>query len=265
MEAPRVPHLQGFRGDAVSEGRHDTYAHASCPRDSDLASYRVRRRGRGSRGWCTRGRVGQRRGEDASADVVVVVHFGGGFARGEDAGRGRRTARCARQPCSVSVAPRHGFGRPKPMLSAGTVHALSPLRGRRASGRAAGGGFGARPHRGVRSGAPRSRVRPRRRPTIFAQPDAEHVHSQLDVIAGMLGPPIPARGDDAAGRRRRLAGLHRLARLGGTAIAPTTAGPRSRTGNRTHQRNPFPCGVAGPRVSALQRGRGCARPYRRRM
>jgi putative transposase len=23
--------------------------------------------------------------------------------------------------------------------------------------------------------------------TIFAQPDAEHVHSQLDVIAGMLG------------------------------------------------------------------------------
>jgi hypothetical protein len=139
---------------AVSEGRHDTYAHASCPRDSDLASYRVRRRGGGGRGWCTRGRVGQRRGEDASAGVVVVVHFGGGFARGEDAGRGRRSARCARQPCSVSVAPRHGFGRPKPMLSAGTVHALSPRRGRRASGRAAGAGFGARPHRGVRSGTP---------------------------------------------------------------------------------------------------------------
>ena len=31
--------------------------------------------------------------------------------------------------------------------------------------------------------------------TIFAQPDAEHVHSQLDVIAGMLGrqfPPVEA-------------------------------------------------------------------------
>jgi putative transposase len=28
--------------------------------------------------------------------------------------------------------------------------------------------------------------------TIFAQPDAEHVHSQLDVIAGMLALPVPA-------------------------------------------------------------------------
>src|SRR4051812_6474309 len=27
--------------------------------------------------------------------------------------------------------------------------------------------------------------------TIFAQPDAEHVHSQLDVIAGMLGKQFP--------------------------------------------------------------------------
>jgi putative transposase len=27
--------------------------------------------------------------------------------------------------------------------------------------------------------------------TIFAQPDAEHVHSQLDVIAGMLGRWFP--------------------------------------------------------------------------
>ena len=27
--------------------------------------------------------------------------------------------------------------------------------------------------------------------TIFAQPDAEHVHSQLDVIAGMLGTQFP--------------------------------------------------------------------------
>jgi putative transposase len=28
--------------------------------------------------------------------------------------------------------------------------------------------------------------------TIFAQPDAEHVRSQLDVIAGMLALPVPA-------------------------------------------------------------------------
>jgi putative transposase len=28
--------------------------------------------------------------------------------------------------------------------------------------------------------------------TIFAQPDAEHVHAQLDVIAGMLGRQSPA-------------------------------------------------------------------------
>src|SRR3954464_7248016 len=27
--------------------------------------------------------------------------------------------------------------------------------------------------------------------TVFAQPDAEHVHSQLDVIAGMLGRQLP--------------------------------------------------------------------------
>jgi transposase-like protein len=27
--------------------------------------------------------------------------------------------------------------------------------------------------------------------TVFAQPDAEHVHAQLDVIAGMLGRPFP--------------------------------------------------------------------------
>src|SRR3954453_8577025 len=28
--------------------------------------------------------------------------------------------------------------------------------------------------------------------TIFAQPDAEHVHSQFEVIAGMLGRQFPA-------------------------------------------------------------------------
>ncbi len=38
--------------------------------------------------------------------------------------------------------------------------------------------------------------------TIFAQPDAEHVHSQLDVIAGMLGrqfPQVEAMLRDAKG------------------------------------------------------------------
>ena len=37
--------------------------------------------------------------------------------------------------------------------------------------------------------------------TVFAQPDAEHVHSQLDVIAGMLGrqfPQVEAMLRDAA-------------------------------------------------------------------
>src|SRR3954464_4916625 len=37
--------------------------------------------------------------------------------------------------------------------------------------------------------------------TVFAQPDAEHVHSQLDVIAGMLGrqfPKVEAKLRDAA-------------------------------------------------------------------
>jgi putative transposase len=31
--------------------------------------------------------------------------------------------------------------------------------------------------------------------TIFAQPDAEHVHSQLDMIATMLGRQFPSSGD----------------------------------------------------------------------
>ena len=46
--------------------------------------------------------------------------------------------------------------------------------------------------------------------TIFAQPDAEHVHAQLDVIAGMLGRPVPRRRGDAARGRRGPAGLHRV-------------------------------------------------------
>jgi hypothetical protein len=48
--------------------------------------------------------------------------------------------------------------------------------------------------------------------TVFAQPDAEHVHSQLDVIAGMLALPVPAGEGDAAGGGERSAGLHRLPR-----------------------------------------------------
>jgi transposase-like protein len=46
--------------------------------------------------------------------------------------------------------------------------------------------------------------------TVFAQPDAEHVHTRLDVIAGIIALPIsPGRGDAAAGGRRP-ARLHRL-------------------------------------------------------
>ena len=37
--------------------------------------------------------------------------------------------------------------------------------------------------------------------TIFAQPDAEHVHSQLGVIAGMLALPVPASRSHAPGCR----------------------------------------------------------------
>ncbi len=38
--------------------------------------------------------------------------------------------------------------------------------------------------------------------TVFAQPDAEHVHVQFDVIASMLALPVsPGRGD--AARRGR--------------------------------------------------------------
>jgi putative transposase len=37
--------------------------------------------------------------------------------------------------------------------------------------------------------------------TVFAQPDAEHVRSQLDVIAGMLALPVPASRSHAPGCR----------------------------------------------------------------
>jgi hypothetical protein len=43
MEAPRVPDLQGFRGDAVSEGRHDTYAHACSSTEPVHVELRHRR------------------------------------------------------------------------------------------------------------------------------------------------------------------------------------------------------------------------------
>src|SRR4051794_20071720 len=46
--------------------------------------------------------------------------------------------------------------------------------------------------------------------TILAQPDAEHVPVQLDVIAGRLALPVPDRRGDAPRRRRRPAGLHRF-------------------------------------------------------
>jgi len=48
--------------------------------------------------------------------------------------------------------------------------------------------------------------------TVFAQPDADHVHSQLDVIAGMLALPVPAGRGHVARRRGRPTGVHRLSR-----------------------------------------------------
>ena len=49
--------------------------------------------------------------------------------------------------------------------------------------------------------------------TVFAQPDAQHVHEQLEVIAGMLGrqfPKVEAMLRDAARRRAGAAGVHRV-------------------------------------------------------
>ena len=61
--------------------------------------------------------------------------------------------------------------------------------------------------------------------TIFAQPDAEHVRDQLDVIAGMLGRQFPQGRGHAARRRRRPARVHRL--------------PGRRTGRRSGRTNPL--------------------------
>jgi putative transposase len=50
--------------------------------------------------------------------------------------------------------------------------------------------------------------------TVFAQPDAEHVRSQLDVIAGMLGrqfPKVEAMLRDAGAGRDRVRRFPRLA------------------------------------------------------
>jgi putative transposase len=49
--------------------------------------------------------------------------------------------------------------------------------------------------------------------TILAQPDADHVHAQLDVIAGMLGQQFPRRGSHAGRGGSRPAGLHRFSAL----------------------------------------------------
>src|SRR5215210_4819602 len=46
--------------------------------------------------------------------------------------------------------------------------------------------------------------------TVFAQPDAEHVHSQLDVIAGMLGRQFPAVEAMLRDAGRGPAHLHRF-------------------------------------------------------
>ena len=49
--------------------------------------------------------------------------------------------------------------------------------------------------------------------TIFAQPDAEHVRAQLDVIAGMLGRQFPKVEAMLARRRGRPPRVHRRSRV----------------------------------------------------
>jgi hypothetical protein len=81
--------------------------------------------------------------------------------------------------------------------------------------------------------------------TIFAQPDAEHVHSQLDVIAGMLGRQFP-QGEA-------------MLRDAADDLLAFTGSP-SRTGKRRHL--DWPSRSAGEPSSATHREsrRGHPRP-----
>jgi putative transposase len=62
--------------------------------------------------------------------------------------------------------------------------------------------------------------------TSFAQPDAAHVHEQLDVIAGMLG--------------RQFLKLEALLRLAGAVLVEATTSGKSAT-VATCPRAPWPC------------------------
>ena len=89
--------------------------------------------------------------------------------------------------------------------------------------------------------------------TIFAQPDAEHVREQLDVIATMLGRQPPQGRDHAPRGRRR---HHRLRRLPRRALEedlvdqpPGTSEQGDQTPHRRRRRLPQP--------EALLRLAGC--------
>ena len=76
--------------------------------------------------------------------------------------------------------------------------------------------------------------------TIFAQPDAEHVHSQLDVIAAMLGKQFPVVEADAARHRRRRARVHRRSRSG----TGRRSGPPTPSSGSTRRSNAAPTSSA---------------------
>ena len=86
--------------------------------------------------------------------------------------------------------------------------------------------------------------------TIFAQPDAEHVHEQFDVIAGMLGTPAPQGRGDAPRRPRRPAGLHRRSR----SATGRRSGRPTRSSGSTRKSSAAPTSSASsptpPRCSA---------------
>ena len=89
--------------------------------------------------------------------------------------------------------------------------------------------------------------------TIFAQPDAEHVRDQLDVIATMLGRQFPKVEADAARRRRR---HHRVRRLPGRALEEDLVDQPAGTGQQGDQA-PHRRRWGLPQPPALLRLAGC--------
>ena len=90
--------------------------------------------------------------------------------------------------------------------------------------------------------------------TVFAQPDAEHVRSQLDVIAGMLGRQFPAVATMLRDAARGPAGLHRLP---GRALEEGLVHQPARAAQRGDQ-------AAHQRRRRLPQPRRAAPPGRRR-